>query len=1067
MSGCGLKNTFSNVYLCVLNKPDWVVCISSLLIIISLYFIPQIEKDVRSDAFLAKDNPALVYRDKVKEQFGLSDPLVIALVDEREEGVFNPQALAIVQQLSDAVSDLDNIDYSRVVSLATEKNIRSTPDGMAVTPFFDPLPETQAQSDELRKAIGQIPLYMGTLVSKSGKATLIVAELIDDVKAEQSYLDMLELVAAQELPLGVTLHVAGEGAITGYLGRYVDADAKRLNPLTCVIIFLVILLAYRRLSPALLSLVVIAASVLITLGVMAASGVPFFVITNALPVILIGISVADAIHIFSHYFDLQAKSPKTPVKDLVLETMAAMWRPITLTTLTTMAGFLGLYLAAYMPPFQAFGLFCALGVALAWLYSLTFLPAAMVLIKPKISPVLLKSYQQRGGDAFSRMMAWLGDFTYRHGQLIIGMFFILAVAGGYATSHLRVDEDRIDIFHPSETIYQADKAINKYMDGTNTLDIVVEASVFEGLFELDALKRMESLQLYAESLPHVQGSTSIVDYLKQINRALNGGSDDQYRLPGSSDLVAQYFLIYSATSDPTDFEEEIDYDYQTANIRINMNSGGYQDIKLVVESLNRYIEENVNNQAVHATLSGRVNLNYHWIKGLAKSHFTGLAFALGLVFLVSSFLFRSWIGGVYALIPVAGSVLLVYATMVVFGVHLGVGTSMFAAVAIGLGVDFSIHTLDRFRYLFSSGGDDMEAIFKEFYTTTGRALLFNFLAISCGFGVLMVSKISSLNNFGAIVALAVSVSFLASMTLLPALIKQFRPAFIVPVSATATGSSSKRVKLNLSVGWLLVTLSCSSLLSLPIFSADLKADPLSADEIVARINQVGDGDFLTRKLSMKTVDKRGKERRRETIIYRKEYADETRTVLFYLSPSNVRNTGFLAWDYNDQAKDDDQWLYLPALRKVRRIASADRGGYFLGTDFTYDDIQLDGKLEPRDYNFTLVGEEPLLDIPSYRMSSTPKTKEIAKELGYGRTEFWVDKSSWMVLKVEFWDLKNKPLKRMTTSDIKPIGHILTRHGLHVINHKTGHQTQFTFSDVDYKTPVKDSWFTKRALSRGH
>lgn len=114
-------------------------------------------------------------------------------------------------------------------------------------------------------------------------------------------------------------------------------------------------------------------------------------ITNALPVILIGISVADAIHIFSEYYDLQARYPYRSVTSLVVETMAEMWRPVTLTTMTTVAGFLGLYLAADMPPFSFFGLFTAVGVLIAWLYSMLVLPAAMVLLKPRVHPTFIKA----------------------------------------------------------------------------------------------------------------------------------------------------------------------------------------------------------------------------------------------------------------------------------------------------------------------------------------------------------------------------------------------------------------------------------------------------------------------------------------------------------------------------------------------------------------------------------------------------------------------------------------------------------------------------------------------------
>jgi len=1030
--------------------PKLTLVVVLLLFLVAVAQLSSLTVDTRADAFLSSDNPALLYRDRVKEQFGLSDPIVIAVV--HEQGIFSPAVLQFVAALTDAVMEVDNIEYSRVVSLATEKDIRSGAEGMEVVPFFEPWPEEEGQAEYMEQAVRTIPLYMGSLVADAGIATLITAELVDDGRAEEAYQSIQVLIEDWQLPAGVSVHVAGEGAISGYLGGYIDADAKRLNPLTGLIILSIIFIAYKRWLAVFLCASLIAASVLITLGVMAQQQTPFYIITNALPVILIGISVADAIHIFSHYYDLQAKSPQRQAPELMVETIGAMWRPITLTTLTTMAGFLGLYFAAYMPPFKAFGLYAALGVAMAWLYSLTLLPAAMSLLQPRVSERFIAAYKQGGNDRFGQLMVAIGRFTFHKGGLIIAVFAALIIVGGYAASQLMVDEDRIDIFHPSEPIYQADKIINRYFDGTNTLDVVVETPTAEGLFEVTVLEQIEALQSFAETLPHVQGSISIVDYLKQINRALNEGNSRDYRLPDSSDLVAQYFLIYAATSDPTDFEEEIDYDYQTANVRISMNSGGYQDIKYVVEELNRYIGENLNNQEVHATLSGRVNLNYHWIKDLAESHFKGLALALILVWLVASLLFKSAVGGLFSLIPVAASVLLVYATMVLGNMNLGVGSSMFAAVAIGLGVDFSIHTLDRFKSLCVAGGNSMESIFNEFYRTTGRALLFNFLAISCGFGVLILSKISSLNNFGAIVCLAVSVSFIASMTLLPALIHRFRPDFIFKSAGTISAQS-------------LSLLFVASLCAL-YPRADVYAEELTADVIVQNVNGVDRGDFVTRGLTMKLIDKRGKSRERETVIYRKEYEGSTKTVLFYLSPANVRNTGFLVWDYRSDA-DNDQWLYLPALRKVRRVSASDRGDYFLGTDFTYDDIQLDGQLEPRDYDFTLLGEELLAGVPSYRLSSKPKTKAIAKELGYGRTEFWVDKSNWMVLKVEFLDLKNKPLKRMSISGIKQVGNILTRHELHVVNHKTGHQTQFTFSDVDYKTPVKDSWFTKRALSRGH
>lgn len=1034
----------------IVNRPWWVIMLSLLLSAWAASYLPELKQDLRSDAFLASDNPALVYRDIVKEQFGLSDPLVLAIVDEGPGGIYKPAVLSVLQRLTDDVSELHNIDSSRVVSLATENNIVSSPEGMEVIPFLENVPDSAQAMTRLRKDLEQFPLYLGSLVSEDGHAALIIAELVDEDQAESTYHAMMDLVQVVSLPPGVVVHVAGEGAVMGYLVSYVDADARRLVPFAGIMIILVILLAYRQWTPALMCSVLMLATLVMTLGLMASQGVPIYVISNALPVVLVGISVADAIHIYSHYFYLQASQPTRDRRDLVVETMLAMWRPVTLTTLTTMAGFLGLYFAGYMPPFEYFGLYAAVGVGAAWLLTLTFLPAAIGISRPASPPV------QSAG--FTTMMSALGAFTLRFSRSIISLFVVIALLGIYAAGQLEVDDDPIELFLPDEPLVVADAVINRFTKGSNTLDIVVETREPEGLFDPVVLQKMEALQAFIATLPYVGGSVSIVDYLKQMNRALNDGGPDAYQLPADAELVAQYFLIYSAMSDPTDFEEEVDYDYRMANIRVNTTSGGYQEALQIIEPLERYIVEEFNDAEVNATLSGRVNLNYRWIKELSVSHFAGLAIALVLVWGVSALLFRSEVAGIYTLIPVAGTVLGVYAVMVLLGITLGMGTSMFAAIAIGLGIDFAIHTLDRLRKLSSGNRKDMATVFRHFYPTTGKALLFNFLAIACGFGVLTVSKIVSLSSFGSIVVLAISTSFIVSMTLLPALVLRLQPRFV-----TAPVGSSWGVNFRVATLVVLVFVIAAMLVA-PALHAQESPD---AREIVERVNSVDDGEFVTRYLTMTLVDRRGKERVRETISYRKYYGEEMRTVVFYLAPANVRDTAFLIWDYPELDNEDDQWLYLPALRKVRRISAADRGDYFLGTDFTYEDIKLDGKLEPIDYDFSLVGEAEEEGVLYYQLTGIPRNDSVAEELGYSRMDILVDAANWMVVEAKFWDLKGNLLKTLAVSDILQVDGIWTRRQLSIDNHKTGHQTHFDFSGVDYVTPVDDDLFSKQALERGH
>ena len=240
----------------------------------------------------------------------------------------------------------------------------------------------------------------------------------------------------------------------------------------------------------------------------------------------------------------------------------------------------------------------------------------------------------------------------------------------------------------------------------------------------------------------------------------------------------------------------------------------------------------------------------------------------------------------------------------------------------------------------------------------------------------------------------------------------------------------------------------------------------AAEEIVKRINDRDEGMQVTRTLKMELINRKGKKRERVTRGFRKYFGEEKRTVIFYESPKNIKDTAFLTFDYPDSKRDDDQWLYLPALRKVRRISASDRGDYFLGTDFTYEDIKKESKVSIDDYTRKTIGEETIDGHRAYIIESIPVNNKIAKELGYGRVLQWVDAEIWMVRKSEFWDVRGKTLKTIQSKEIRLVQGIWTSHRIEAENHKTKHKTIFIFSDVDYQSEVKDDIFTERALRRG-
>ena len=753
----------------------WLVISLGIIIFLALVRnAPSLKKDTSANAFIDSQDPALVSREKVKDIFGLSDPIVVAVLSNHKEGVFNQDTLTTVDWVSTQIAKIANIDPARVTSLATESNIKGTVEGMEVEGFFALPPNNFERVEWVREAIENFKLYQGSLVSRDGKMTIVLAELMDENNASNTYDDVISMIKNAPLSDVDEIHVAGEGAVAGYLSTYIDNDAKRLNPLAEAIISIILFLAFRTLRVVFLPNLIVILTVGSTLGAMALFKVDFYVITNGLLVTMIGIAVADSVHIFSQYYEEIAQDPDATGKQVTVRALTKMWRPITLTTLTTMAGFGGLAVTSTMPPIFYFGMFGAFSVFMAGLFSLTILPALLSMMVPKPSKLLRKNIS---GDSPGKLST-IGSLILRAPKFMIMTGVALVLVGSLGAGKVDVNEERISNFKSSESISVADRTMNASMDGTYYLDVKIETAEAEGLFQPEALHKIQALQKYAESLNGVGGTSSIVDYIKQMHKAVNENQDAFYTIPDDPLLIAQLFLLYFSSGEPTDFEEEIDGERKLALVRISLPSSLHSSNKIIVEQVQAYIDEYFNEPEISANLSGRVNVDYYWIKGIADSNLLSVLVSLVAVVVMAAVLFKSVLAALFAIVPVGISVLLVYAVMGFSGIWLGVGTSMFASIAIGLGVDFAIHTIDRMRELISQGQGHWRDRIYSLYPTTGRALLFNFIAISLGFGVLMTSDVPPLVNFGMLVAIAISTAFIVSLVVLPAMAILLKPNFL-------------------------------------------------------------------------------------------------------------------------------------------------------------------------------------------------------------------------------------------------------------------------------------------------
>ncbi len=1047
------KDASIRFFMGVTARPLVVLAAATVLVIASGMGLTRLVKDTSVKAFIPPGHESLVADSKTSEIFGLSDTIAVALVSDDERSIFRPEVLVALTELSEQIAGLPNVRSDRVTSLATESSISGDDGSINIDPYVDPFePAETSVADSERRWRWMTP-HQGTLVSEDGTAAAVLAELEDPAIADETYRSVLELAEGLSLD-GVTVHVAGSGAVSGYLSSYIDQDARKLQPLVFVVVLGFIFLAFRRGSALPGPLLVVAGSAAGSLGVMGWCGIPYYAITNALPVILVAISVADAIHILSAFYRLRAMDEQAGTRDLVVRAMASVARPVTLTTITTIAGFLGIAAMSIMPPITWFGVFAALGVALAWVFSILVLPSVLVLTKPRPSPAF-STWKDGRPSALGRALGAAGWLTHRRYRTTLVIFAALTVVAVAGALQLRVDRSQVENFAAGEPIRVADQLINERFAGTAFLDVLVETDQPDGLLDLEVMTQVRELQQYFETLPHVQKTVSIVDYISHLHGAVQELPEASLQariLPDSSEALAETLFLYSISGDPTDLEEEIDSDNQRALIRGVLDAHYFSETRLAVEGMQRYIDEEFNRPGLTASLSGDVNVSYHWMKSLQTSHFKSVLLSLTLVLAASIVVFRSAVAGVLSVVPVVFTVIVLYACMGFLNVHLEPATSMFAAIAVGVGVDFAIHLVDRLRAT-GEGDGSVSDLTEKRLPAVARACFFNSAALGLGFSVLLVSDLPTLIRFGGLVAVASLASYLAALLVVPALLS---------AEQAALGKKPKVGRRSDVV----VSLTLIAVVIAGLFSSQASAASDEAYRIAAAVAEREEAQSMRRVLNMTLTNKRGKVELRQAIVHKQKAADARQTRITFLEPKRSRDITFLSHDHDTPDATDQRWMYLPASRKVRRIPASQRGKSFLGTDFSYEDIQSELKFALDDWDFSYDRTEMIGDSARHHISGTPKSKRIARELGYGGFTAVVDEATWMPRRIEFSDLKQRPLKTITVGRVARIDGIWTAEEILAVNHQTGHQTAFTFHDTSYAQSLAGQLFEPQTLGRG-
>ncbi|MDH5232694.1 MAG: outer membrane lipoprotein-sorting protein [Gammaproteobacteria bacterium] len=244
------------------------------------------------------------------------------------------------------------------------------------------------------------------------------------------------------------------------------------------------------------------------------------------------------------------------------------------------------------------------------------------------------------------------------------------------------------------------------------------------------------------------------------------------------------------------------------------------------------------------------------------------------------------------------------------------------------------------------------------------------------------------------------------------------------------------------------------------------ADDANARAIMQKVDARDDGDNQTSNMQMILIDKKGRQRIRDISSFRKDKGKDTQSIIFFRSPADVKNTGFLTYDYDDESKDDDQWLYLPALKKSKRIAASDKSGSFMGSDFNYSDMT---SRNLNDFDFQLKKEMEVDGHAVWVIESTPRSKDVIEETGYKKSMAFVRKDNYFVIRAINWEEKGGKMKYFEVKDLKQIDGIWTPLEMQMTSKQgkqTLHKTILKFSNIKFNQTLDDNMFSLRQLEKG-
>ena len=712
--------------------------------------------------FFSEANPELQAFEELQNTYTKNDNFFF-VVEPKSGSAFDRATMVAVEELTEAAWQ---IPYTiRVDSVSNFQHTYAIEDDLVVEDLVQDAAGRDASFLESRRDVALAePLLRNQILTPGGKVTAVNVVLQYPEKSFTEVPEAVEIARGLKADIEhkypeLTIHLTGVSMLNNAFAETGMSDGATLMPLMFGVIFLLTWLIIRSLTATLSTLIVIMLSTMVAMGVAGYAGVKLTPIAMSAPIVILTLAVADSIHILMSLRSLvregMAKS------EALVEAVRINFLPVTITSLTTIVGFLSLNFSD-SPPYWHLGNITAVGIFAAWIFSVTVLPAAISLL-----PYTVK--RTRGTEWSVSAMDRLANFVIRHYRaLLLGVGLpTLAVISFIPT--LDFNDQWVEYFDDRiEFRVDSDNAQEHF--GMYPIEYSIPANGPGGISEPEYLENLEAFTSFLREQPHVTHVYSISDIMKRLNRNMHADDDSYYRIPANRDLSAQYLLLYELSLPyGLDLNDRINVDKSATRVTATVEQATSSETKTFFNDVEVWMQENLPPYMHAKPTSAAVMFTYISERNM-QNMVVGTVVAIAAIAVIMMFALRSMRLGLLSLVPNGLPILVTFGAWALLVGEVGFSVATVASISLGIIVDDTVHWLSKYVRARDERGLSVEGSIRYAFHNVGMAIVVNTVILAAGFFVMTTSAFKMNVDLGLMTILSIVGALILDFLLLPALL---------------------------------------------------------------------------------------------------------------------------------------------------------------------------------------------------------------------------------------------------------------------------------------------------------